>query len=462
MLSLKQPFLGGLLLFRSSFRFPWSNGLHVTDTAVYSIHQVRLSDRNTSITTTSQTPASPPTCRLVVTRTRASMRLINVKTLGLEEFLGDDVPRYAILSHTWGSEEVSFPWFNVNGPHRNHDFAGYKKVLQCCAQAERDGYRYAWVDTCCIDKTSSADLSEAINSMFYWYKSAAVCYAFLSDVDLSATHSRDERDSAIRQSRWFTRGWTLQEFLAPREVIFYDTHWTLIAPKGELVELLASITGIAPKFIDGTDDIYDASIAQRMSWTSKRQTTRVEDTAYCLLGIFDVNMPLLYGERETAFLRLQEEIIRRTEDHSYLAWGFQMPLNHDYHGLFARSPRAFAGCREVIHDETRCSGGGLVQVTNKGLLMPLHILSEKGQYPSNPITDCLALLPCCRYRDKNLAFPVDHGEMTLKDNADVWRIPGGPPVTFSDAGGRKPPLTVFLKKVTTCRVLEIGVLASAG
>lgn len=401
--------------------------------------------------------------------TLAKMRLINVETLGLEEFFGNNVPEYAILSHTWGPEEVSlqdlalvrsyhlnwsrdvaaesvidaFPYRAPCIPQsiRVERRSGYEKIVKCCAQAKRDKYRYVWVDTCAIDKTSSADLSEAINSMFYWYKSSAVCYALLSDVDMSAAHSQDDRDLAIRKSRWFTRGWTLQEFLAPGEVIFYDAQWKPIAPKTELVELLSAITGIASKFIDGTDDIHNASIAQRMSWASKRQTTRMEDTAYCLLGIFNVHMPLLYGERDKAFLRLQEEIVRRTEDHTYLAWGYQMPLDRDYHGVFARSPAEFAGCGEVIHDESQCSAG-LVQTTNKGLQMPLSIFSQNSDY--------LAALRCCGHGDKILGFPVDNDE-ELKDGVDVWRVPGGLPIRHHNfwkgvpGGWSRKHMTGFLK-----------------
>jgi hypothetical protein len=394
------------------------------------------------------------------------MRLINVKTLELEDFLGENVPKYAILSHTWGPDEVSFQDFAlVRSCHSSQAAAaalveersGYKKILGCCAQAGRDGYPYVWVDTCCIDKTSSAELSEAINSMFDWYKSAAVCYALLSDVDVgpAAAPSHDDRDATIRRSRWFTRGWTLQEFLAPRDVVFYDAQWRRIAPKAELVELLSSVTGIACGFINGTNDIYTASIAQRMSWASKRQTTRVEDVAYCLLGIFDVHMPLLYGERDVAFLRLQEEICRRTEDHTYLAWGYQMPLDREYHGVFARSPAEFAGCAELTHDESQCLSGsgqfgpfaGLVQITNKGLLMPLAIFLDR--YAQH--ADSVAVLPCCRRGNKSLSFPVDM-DGKVENGVDVWRIPGGPPVLhpgsswgFGDVW-RQHSVTGFLKK----------------
>jgi hypothetical protein len=396
------------------------------------------------------------------------MRLINVDTLELEHF-GSNVPKYAILSHTWGSEEVTLQeWIAVSTScnpvdelsaefaqflsHRNvmgisplsriKRKSGYTKIMMCCEQAARYGLRYVWVDTCCIDKTSSAELSEAINSMFQWYQSSEVCYAFLSDVQTSALSSQDERDSAIRTSRWFTRGWTLQELLAPREMLFFDAQWKLISPKTELVQLLSSITGIASNFIDGTEDIYNASVAQRMSWAAKRQTTRQEDIAYCLLGIFEVNIPLLYGEGEKAFFRLHEEIVRRTEDHTYMAWGYQMPLERVYHGIFARSPIEFTGCQNVVHDSRQCAAGA-VQLTNKGLQMRLSFLVDRYGYTDYSV----AYLGCCRHGNLSLALPVDHEE-TIEDGANVWRVPGGTPVGMPYDPARKGA-TVFLKMVSS-------------
>jgi hypothetical protein len=173
--------------------------------------------------------------------------------------------------------------------------AGYFKIRCCCALAASMGYRYVWIDTCCIDKTSSAELSEAINSMFKWYKYARQCFAYLSDVPRS-DEKPDAANSAFRQSRWFTRGWTLQELLASSEVWFYNSEWDCIGDKRNMAELISSITCIESDYLNRTKWIGKASVAKKMSWASKRGTTRLEDRAYSLLGIFDVNMPLIYGE----------------------------------------------------------------------------------------------------------------------------------------------------------------------
>jgi hypothetical protein len=264
------------------------------------------------------------------------MRLINSTTLQLEEFVPNLIPEYVILSHTWGEEEVSFK--DMQGPLAEN-MKGFAKIKNCCARAARDGFKYAWVDTCCIDKSSSAELSEAINSMYEWYKNARICYAYLEDVSLTLGRL-DWLD--FRQSRWFTRGWTLQELVAPSIVEFYDVNWTEVGTKLSLQEELSHITGIDISVLRG-DEPWSCNVAQRMSWASRRCTTRPEDMAYCLMGIFDVKMPLLYGEgEELAFTRLQEEIMKGTEDYTLFAWLAQYPqASGTYRGLLARSPREF-------------------------------------------------------------------------------------------------------------------------
>ncbi|KAF2166495.1 hypothetical protein M409DRAFT_36723, partial [Zasmidium cellare ATCC 36951] len=196
----------------------------------------------------------------------------------------------------------------------------WKKVRLSCRQALADSIDYIWIDTCCIDKASSAELSEAINSMFRWYEKAAVCYAYMSDV----LKPPDGVDGASRQpfeqSRWFTRGWTLQELIAPSKVMFYDCHWNCLGEKSALADSIYKITNIPLSILRQNQPLNDASIAMRMSWAAKRQTTRIEDEAYCLLGIFDVNMPMLYGEGSKAFSRLQYEILQSSDDQTIFAW----------------------------------------------------------------------------------------------------------------------------------------------
>ena len=181
---------------------------------------------------------------------------------------------------------------------------------------------WVWIDTCCIDKKSSAELSEAINSMFRWYEKCAVCYAYLSSVDAVPWSIQGQQ---FWQSPWFTRGWTLQELIAPTWVYFLDRQWNIIGEKTELAPILSPITGIGEAYLNLSHKIRSislkkTSIATKMSWISKRKTSRLEDMAYCLLGIFDINMPLLYGEGRKAFMRLQLEIIKKSDDESIFAW----------------------------------------------------------------------------------------------------------------------------------------------
>ncbi|AEO64635.1 uncharacterized protein THITE_2142492 [Thermothielavioides terrestris NRRL 8126] len=247
------------------------------------------------------------------------MRLINTLTLEFKEFLGSDVPKYAILSHTWEAEEVSLQEVrdNLLSPTIKQ---GYRKIVNFCRLARSEGLAWAWVDTCCIDKTNLAELTESINSMFRWYQDAAICYVYLSDLPTNA-----ELAEALPGCRWFTRGWTLQELLAPKTVQFYDRDWVMRGTKKSLVSNLEAITGIPEAVLIQAVHIYDVSIGTRMSWAAGRETTRLEDTAYCLLGIFDVNMPLIYGEGSKAFRRLQEEIIRQSNDLTIFAWAPSSP-----------------------------------------------------------------------------------------------------------------------------------------
>ncbi|KAJ3561952.1 hypothetical protein NPX13_g8748 [Xylaria arbuscula] len=248
------------------------------------------------------------------------MRLLNAHTRRIEEFVcADDVEEFAILSHRWGKEEITLQDWNNLSTAELGEKEGYHKIDHCCKQAIEDGYNWIWMDTCCIDKTSSSELSEAINSMFRWYQDAAICYAYLADVLDDTTG--DSLLPALLQSQWFTRGWTLQELLAPREVVFFSKNWNKLTTKLTSVDILSTVTGIESIYLEG-EPLEDASAAKKMSWASSRRTTRIEDIAYCLLGIFDVNMPLIYGEGKKAFRRLQEEIMKANpEDHTLFAWG---------------------------------------------------------------------------------------------------------------------------------------------
>lgn len=167
---------------------------------------------------------------------------------------------------------------------------GYKTFVGALRQAEKDGHNFLWIDTCCIDKTSSAELSEAINSMYEWYCRAETCNAYPQDVQHPSNSADFERQ--LKCSEWFTRGWTLQDLLAPSMVVFFDQSWAEIGTKRTLGSILSTITGIEECVLDGDVNLRNRSIAQRMSWAAPRFNTRPEDLAYCFLGTFDINMPL--------------------------------------------------------------------------------------------------------------------------------------------------------------------------
>ncbi|OAQ76079.1 HET domain-containingprotein [Purpureocillium lilacinum] len=305
------------------------------------------------------------------------MRLINVESLVLEDFMagGSDAPPYAILSHTWGNEEVTFQDFiNPDQTVRSRK-QGFAKISKTCSLAKSEGLKYAWVDTCCIDKTSSAELTEAINSMFQWYRDAVTCYAWLADLPSSAVVDGRPEKTSLSRCRWFTRGWTLQELIAPRAVQFFDQAWAPCGTKASIGEMLTEITMVNASVLEDPELLPTLSIAQRMSWAATRQTTRVEDMAYCLLGIFDVNMPMLYGEGSRAFLRLQEEIARESNDLSIFAWRATQ-ADRQHSGVFAASPADFAQSGSVqLAGDTVYSPE--FTLTNKGLRMNVNLYSAK-------------------------------------------------------------------------------------
>lgn len=369
------------------------------------------------------------------------MRLINIETLALEEFFGDSIPRYAILSHTWEAEEISFQDYNwiINYDQELKDGiidefppkqrarlqekgeslkkrTGYSKIQRFVSLAL--GYyegvvdlespyareirhsippvNYVWVDTCCINKESSAELSEAINSMYQWYERAAPCMAYLADVSspplyrLATEEVKSQSD--LPHSRWFCRGGTLQGPLVPRHIFFYNKDGASIALKDDIGELLKQITGIRRHFLTARFRVEMPSIASKMSWAARRETTRVEDEAYCLIGLFGVNMPLLYGEGEQAFQRLQHEILRTSDDLSIFLWGYGLPLkNLEFQRIFDPLPREFRECANMF---PACQSLPFLTtqrpsfMTNVGLHISLNLFRHPGgMYAVLPVQD---------------------------------------------------------------------------
>jgi len=323
------------------------------------------------------------------------MWLINTTTLDLEEFQTCPSGTYAILSHRWEEEELSFDEFRA-GKGRNKK--SFRKVQKCCEQARRRSLNYAWIDTCCIDKRSSAELSEAINSMYQWYAGAEECYVYMSDVPVpsddlfeptasrriilppqcgntqassdTSEHLSQEYKTAFLQCRWFTRGWTLQELLAPANLYFFDNGWNCLGNNRNLVEEVSKATGIERNVLLKHKELEECSIAERMSWAASRVTTRTEDVAYCLLDIFGVNMPLLYGEGESAFQRLQEVIIQQSDDESIFAWS---GVSEDGSGLLASTPYDFRYCGNVMRHQSQ-ERRSAFSMTNRGLSIACELM----------------------------------------------------------------------------------------
>ncbi|KAF9456250.1 heterokaryon incompatibility protein-domain-containing protein [Collybia nuda] len=299
-----------------------------------------------------------------------AMRLLNTVTKELFEFQSD-VPAYAILSHVWEKEEVTFR--DIGDLDKAKKMQGFSKIIGACDTAIKDGLKYIWIDTCCINKDSSAEVSEAINSMYMWYKNSRVCYAYLSDVSKEDDH--ENSCSFFATSLWFSRGWTLQELIAPRRVVFYGMNWIDIGTKATLRHTISTITGIDIGVItDGSlDRLNSIPVAVRMSWAADRNTTREEDVAYSLMGLFGVTMPLLYGERGKAFIRLQHEIIKQSDDHSIFAWASQ---DDGERGILARSPSEFRNSEKVERIPDSSEDSKPYFITNKGLRIDLPTLSS--------------------------------------------------------------------------------------
>lgn len=293
------------------------------------------------------------------------MKLLNCKLLQIEEFHDERIPKsYAILSHRWEEEEVTYK--DLKAPGLGVTKAGWTKINDFCRIALDNGYEWGWVDTCCIDKKNLTELTEAINSMFKWYANSSVCIAYLSDIT---------PEKHIEDSLWFTRGWTLQELIAPSRIMFYNKNWDFMGTRDALSDAIQRRSRVDKEILDDAGSIRNITsmlsripIARRMSWASGRITTREEDRAYSLLGIFSVNMPMLYGEGSRAFIRLQEEIAKENNDLSLFAWtreqgscrstgntsegttGAAMPRKEvtEPSGIFATSPDEFQSCDDLL------------------------------------------------------------------------------------------------------------------
>ena len=304
------------------------------------------------------------------------MRLLNVHTLDISEFFDDDIPEYSILSHTWGPEEGTFQQWTTHPSPASSPNRGFKKIISACKLSREDRIDYIWVDTVCINKVNNVELDEALNSMWAWYRDAKVCYACLEDFEYVPSKSLF---SGLAASRWFTRGWTLQELLAPRLVKFCDRTWTVFGTKASLSREISKITGIGGNVLEAASKIKRESVAQRMSWLANRRTTRREDMAYCMLGIFDISMVPIYGEGKKAFVRLQEEVMKSFNDQTIFCWTWPEEMPREaWTPVLAPSPAAFrhSGAYVVDHRRQWENMRGYSSINNLAIKADLPIMSS--------------------------------------------------------------------------------------
>ncbi|KAK3646350.1 hypothetical protein LTR56_003110 [Elasticomyces elasticus] len=392
------------------------------------------------------------------------MRLINTHTLQLEDFFAQPKkPEYVILSHRWGADEVNYKDY-IKDRYKPTQ-AGYQKIVGCCELAREWECDYVWIDTCCIDKRSSAELSEAINSMYAWYQNALTCFVYLTDVTLPAED--DDWRTHFAKSAWFTRGWS-KELLASRTTIFCGPDWSFLGVKfvagvigakarkqvkemDILIDTIADATGIPWDLLAKPHTLGAYSIAQRMSWAAHRETTRDEDRAYCLLGIFDINMPLLYGEGSKAFRRLQLEIIRQTNDESIFVFDRLLDPEEtaDVSKLMVRepntviilpdpqqlnefrrrslpllaiSPRQFAGCNNVVKE--RYLRRLPYQMTNQGLQLQLSSDNETWRTASDRSEkyDTIICMLSCKLGDEEPSSPLLYWLVLKRQNCGHYTV----------------------------------------
>lgn len=321
------------------------------------------------------------------------MWLLHTETLHLEDFVESCAPSYAILSHTWGNDEISL--VEMQGDHDAARWkSGFKKIKSFCLLAREHGFTHGWVDTCCIDKRSSAELSEAINSMYRYYYNAGECLVYLEDVPAKSRWNENPEHQlyALTASRWFTRGWTLQELLASKRRYFFASDWSSIESWIGFDNAIAAAAGIDKQVLQDRDMITAFPVAHRMSWASTRETTRSEDIAYSLMGLFDVKMPILYGEgAKKAFRRLQNEIMQTSFDQTLFAWRSE---SRSSSGLLATSPADFLRTpRIALWDPVALSP---FVMTNVGLSIRIARMGSSDQLPwdAQAGENSLAALQC--------------------------------------------------------------------
>jgi heterokaryon incompatibility protein (HET) len=251
------------------------------------------------------------------------MRLINVRTLDLRKF-NQHPPRYAILSHRWIDEqEICLQDWEVYVANQDplssqiKCKSGFIKIQNACIQAQKRGFEWLWADTVCIDKRDNSEVTKSVNLMFSWYQSASVCFAYMHEVSNNNQRLKWTEDNAVvrKTPEWFTRGWTLQELLAPKKLLLSDQDWNCIGDRENCAQVITKFTGIPLSALCGKD-IQSYSYADRLAWAKGRQTTEPEDRVYSLLGLLGVSLPAVgYGiGLKAALWQLESAIEKQRAD----------------------------------------------------------------------------------------------------------------------------------------------------
>lgn len=352
------------------------------------------------------------------------MRLLHARTRELKDFCAEDTPDYAILSHTWGDNEVTAS--DISDGLYSGKEVYWRKINCACKQALEDHLEWLWVDTCCLRRDDAIELDTAIHSMFEWYRDASVCYVYLPDVPSRPeesdvgygedTEDPEAPDSSFRRSRWFSRGWTLLELLAPRELRYYSSSWGFLGSSKTLSTLTRQVAAMAqtPETLELL--LESSSVSQVMSWASGRQTSTPEDLPYCLSGIFGARIPISYGEgADQAFLKLQRWLIENRNDQSVLAWGYNGSERSDdkdmaaLSSVLARTPADFSGCGSISPCKAwKEKEPPFVGFTSEGMRMRLPLVTLTTDVSTAPQSTVYAILNCCIDQDPSrlLAIPL--------------------------------------------------------
>ncbi|KAK6435197.1 hypothetical protein LTR95_008617 [Oleoguttula sp. CCFEE 5521] len=305
------------------------------------------------------------------------MRLLDTGTYEVGDPQYSITERYAILSHRWHAKEISYQQLeSAEKIARSITLPHFAKIQSACAKAASLGYQWLWIDTCCINKQDNAELTESLNSMYKWYNVDHITAKGPTPFAVAATD-----ESKVPESEWFTRGWTLQELLACKTARFYDVNWDEIGTKATLALDLQRITRIEAGYLHHRKSLHLASIATKLSWACDRVTTRPEDKVYSLVGLFDVYLPIQYGEGlKKAFRRLQLELLT-TPDESIFAWTLpglswepSLGYDSDEYGLLAPSIECFGKSGGVTHinkEDYRPRSAAGYSMVQTGVMFPV-------------------------------------------------------------------------------------------